>query len=67
MNFFDRLFKRKSKAPIPPMPSWETVIEMKMNGHIFVHMIMRYPQCGSHSEGLLENLFLKTQMNCLKN
>jgi hypothetical protein len=28
VNFFDRLFKRKSKASISPMPSWKTVIEM---------------------------------------
>ncbi len=106
MNFFDRLFKRKSKVSIPPMPSWETIVEImydkhldvfsdevvkviyskdssmrfvvlknkkdsslinwnpsisttKMNGSILVHKIMHYQRCGSHSEGLLENQFLK--------
>lgn len=34
MNFFDRLFKGKSKAPIPPMPSWETVVEMMYDKHL---------------------------------
>ena len=34
MNFFDRLFKRKAKAPIPPMPSWETVVEMMYDKHL---------------------------------
>ena len=28
MNFFSKLFKKKPSAEIPPMPSWETVIEM---------------------------------------
>ena len=107
MNFFTKLFKKKAVVEIPPMPSWETVVEMmydkhldafsdevvkviyskdrsmryvvlkdekdfslinlkqsistmKTNGNIFAHMIMRYPQCGSLSEGLLENRFLKT-------
>ena len=107
MNFFTKLFKKKAVVEIPPMPSWETVVEMmydkhldafsdevvkviyskdrsmryvvlkdekvfllinwkqsintmKMNGNIFAHTTMRYPQCGSLSEGLLENRFLKT-------
>ena len=107
MNFFTKLFTKKAVVEIPPMPSWETVVEMmydkyldtfsdedvkvvyskdrsmryvvlkdekgfslinwkqsintmKMNGNIFAHMIMRYPQCVSLSEGLLENWFLKT-------
>ena len=107
MNFFTKLFKKKAVVEIPPMPSWETVVEMmydkhldafsdevvkviyskdrsmryvvlkdekdfslinlkqsistmKTNGNIFAHMIMLYPQCGSLSEGLLENRFLKT-------
>ena len=34
MNFFDRLFKRKSKASISPMPSWKTVIEMMYDKHL---------------------------------
>lgn len=34
MNFFDRLFKRKLKASISPMPSWETVIEMMYDKHL---------------------------------
>ena len=107
MNFFTKLFKKKAVVEIPPMPSWETVVEMmydkhldafsdevvkviyskdrsmryvvlkdekdfslinwkqsinsmKMNGNIFAHTTMRYLQCGSLSEGLLENRFLKT-------
>ena len=28
MNIFAKLFKRKSKEETPPMPSWETVVEM---------------------------------------
>jgi len=28
MIFFTKLFKKKLKEEIPPMPSWETVVEM---------------------------------------
>ena len=28
MNFFTKLFKKKLKEETPPMPSWETVVEM---------------------------------------
>ena len=28
MNFFTKLFKKKAVVEIPPMPSWETVVEM---------------------------------------
>ena len=38
----------------------QSISTMKTNGNIFAHMKMRYPQCGSLSEGLLENRFLKT-------
>ncbi len=34
MNFFDRLFKRKLKVSIPPMPSWETVVEMMRDKYL---------------------------------
>ena len=28
MSFLTKLFKKNSKVEIPPMPSWETVVEM---------------------------------------
>ena len=28
MNFFTKLFKKKPVVKIPPMPSWETIVEM---------------------------------------
>ena len=28
MNFFSKLFKKKASAETPPMPAWETVVEM---------------------------------------
>ena len=31
MKFFDRLFRMKSKRVVPPLPSWETVVEMMYN------------------------------------
>ena len=34
MSFFDRIFRRKQKADIPPMLSWETVVEMMHNKHL---------------------------------
>ena len=34
MNFFTKLFKKKSKEETPPMPSWETVVEMMYDKHL---------------------------------
>ena len=34
MNFFANLFKKKPNTAIPPMPSWETVIELMYNKHL---------------------------------
>ena len=34
MNFFTKLFKKKLKEEIPPMPSWETVVEMMYDKHL---------------------------------
>lgn len=34
MNFFANLFKKKPKTVIPPMPSWETVIELMYDKHL---------------------------------
>ena len=34
MNFFTKLFKKKSVVEIPPMPSWETVVEMMYDKHL---------------------------------
>ena len=36
--------------------NWKQSINtMKMNGNIYAHTTIRYPQCGILSEGLLEN------------
>ena len=34
MNFFTKHFKKKLKEEIPPMPSWETVVEMMYDKHL---------------------------------
>ena len=34
MNFFTKLFKKKLKEETPPMPSWETVVEMMYDKHL---------------------------------
>ena len=34
MIFFTKLFKKKLKEEIPPMPSWETVVEMMYDKHL---------------------------------
>ncbi len=34
MNFFTKMFKKKSKKKIPPMLSWKTVVEMMYNKHL---------------------------------
>ena len=34
MNFFTKLFKKKLKQETPPMPSWETVVEMMYDKHL---------------------------------
>ena len=34
MNFFTKQFKKKLKEEIPPMPSWETVVEMMYDKHL---------------------------------
>ena len=34
MNIFTKLFKKKSKEETPPMPSWETVVEMMYDKHL---------------------------------
>jgi hypothetical protein len=34
MNFFTKLFKKKAVVEIPPMPSWETVVEMMYDKHL---------------------------------
>ena len=34
MNFFTKLFKKKLKEETPPMPSWETVVEMMYDMHL---------------------------------
>ena len=34
MNFFSRIFRRKSKTGIPPMPPSETVIEIMYDKHL---------------------------------
>ena len=34
MNFFTKLFKKKSKEEISPMPSQETVVEMMYDKHL---------------------------------
>ena len=28
MNLFHRLFPKRSKPHIPPMPSWETIVQL---------------------------------------
>ena len=33
MNFFTKLFKKKPRVEIPPMPSWETVVDMMYDKH----------------------------------
>ena len=40
MNFFTKLFKKKLKEETPPMPSWETVVEM-MYTNIWMHFPMK--------------------------
>ena len=34
MIFFTKLFKKKLKEETPPMPSWETVVEMMYDKHL---------------------------------
>ena len=34
MNFFTKQFKKKLKEETPPMPSWETVVEMMYDKHL---------------------------------
>ena len=34
MNFFTKLFKKKAVVETPPMPSWETVVEMMYDKHL---------------------------------
>ena len=34
MSFFTNLFKKKLKEETPPMPSWETVVEMMYDKHL---------------------------------
>ena len=34
MNFFAKLFKKKPDTETPPMPSWETVIELMYDKHL---------------------------------
>ena len=34
MNFLTKLFKKKVVVEIPPMPSWETVVEMMYDKHL---------------------------------
>lgn len=34
MNFFDKLFKKKAKEKIPPMPSCEHIIDMMYDKHL---------------------------------
>ena len=34
MNFFTKLFKKKPRVEIPPMPSWETVVDMMYDKHL---------------------------------
>lgn len=34
MTFFDRLFKRKPNSVIPPMPSWEAIVETMYDKHL---------------------------------
>ena len=36
MNFFTKLFKKKAVVETPPMPSWETVVEMMYAKHLDV-------------------------------
>lgn len=36
MKFLDRLFPNKSKPVVPPMPSWETIVEMMYDKHLDV-------------------------------
>ena len=36
MNIFAKLFKRKSKEETPPLPSWETVVEMMYDKNLDV-------------------------------
>jgi len=39
MNFFTKLFKKKAVVEIPPMPSWETVVEMMYDKHTYLTVI----------------------------
>ncbi len=34
MNFFAGLFQKKAKTEVPPMPSWEAVVEMMFDKHL---------------------------------
>ena len=34
MSFLAKLFKKNSKEETPPMPSWETVVEMMYDKHL---------------------------------
>ena len=34
MSFLTKLFKKNSKEETPPMPSWETVVEMMYDKHL---------------------------------
>ena len=34
MSFLTKLFKKNSKVEIPPMPSWETIVEMMYDKHL---------------------------------
>lgn len=34
MNFFAKLFKKKPRTELSPMPPWETVIEMMYDKHL---------------------------------
>ena len=34
MNIFNWLFRKKPKRDIPPMPSWESIVEMMRDKHL---------------------------------
>ena len=34
MIFFNKIFRRKRNADIPPMPTWDTIVEMMYDKHL---------------------------------
>lgn len=34
MNFFKRLFQKETSKPVPPMPPWETIVEIMYDKHL---------------------------------